>query len=293
MARQRFIWPDLWEDESLGSLTPAERLLFIALFSNADDEGRLAAGPANLRALAFRFDEFTLNQVQTMRNHIVAAVRSVHLYHVPGQGWFIQLTSWPKRQHPKYPQPSRLPGPEQGVPWMVEPHDSSNEPPVQEKDTSEVTVEPEVSCSVGWDGLGRDGIGERSLVHADGANGSNPPAVEPAARPPDPFAADFETWWATYPRKQDKQKARVRYQARRRAGLSAADLLAAARHLAAAGRERQYVPMAKTFLGADVTEWVAGIPDGERATGPPDGRRLTWFDQSRGALQASRGGETP
>lgn len=149
MARQRFIWPDLWDDSDFGALTPAERLLFIALFSNADDHGRIPADAPNLRAIAFRFDEVSLDQVRDMRDHIVARMGHVQLYSVRGRE-YIQLTSWAKRQHPKYPTDSRIPGPEEAdrlepsgsVPGIL-PEDSAMPPPAVEE-----------RSSAGWVGLG-------------------------------------------------------------------------------------------------------------------------------------------
>jgi len=248
----------LWEDKAFGRLAMAERVLFIALFSNADDEGRILADPANLRALAFRYDDFSLAEVRAMRDHIVATMPNVVLYEAQGDE-YIWLRSWAKRQHPKYPQPSRLPPP---------PPDSDTIPatlPQTSERFGETLPEPSPEpaeglaerSSVGWDGMGRDRSGEGSLVHPlSRANDADPPA-------PPPFYPDFETWWAVYPRKQGKQAAYARYVARRRAGLSAEALLAAAQHMAAAGREPPYVPLPKTFLGPDVTEWVAGIPASE------------------------------
>ena len=57
MARKRMIDPRIWEDEHFGKLSDKAKVLFVSCISNADDDGRLSANPANLRALAFRFDE--------------------------------------------------------------------------------------------------------------------------------------------------------------------------------------------------------------------------------------------
>ena len=259
MARQRFIWPDLWEDKAFGRLAMAERVLFIALFSNADDEGRILADPANLRALAFRYDDFSLAEVRAMRDHIVATMPNVVLYEAQGDE-YIWLRSWAKRQHPKYPQPSRLPPPppDSGTIPETLPHTSERFGETLPEPSPESDEGLAEHSSVGWDGMGRDRSGEGSLVHPlPRANDGDPPT--------DPFRADFEAWWAVYPRKQGKQLAYTRYVARRRAGLSADALLAAARHMAEAQRDPPYIPLPKTFLGPDVTEWVAGIPAAERA----------------------------
>lgn len=153
MARQRFIWPDLWEDEDFGALSPPERILFIALFSLADDEGRLPASPANLRALAFRFDDYTLDEVRAMRDHIAATMRHVELYAVDGKE-YIWLTSWQQRQHPKYPQPSRIPAPPSPSSGSEAQMDGSPQAVGVRSGNVEGTLEED--SSVGWVGLSRD-----------------------------------------------------------------------------------------------------------------------------------------
>ncbi|HUY08421.1 MAG TPA: hypothetical protein VMW80_03090 [Candidatus Dormibacteraeota bacterium] len=57
MSRIRTIKPEFWEDEGNGRLSPLARLLFIATFNMADDEGRLRWTPAYLKASAFMYDE--------------------------------------------------------------------------------------------------------------------------------------------------------------------------------------------------------------------------------------------
>jgi len=333
VARQRFIWPDLWEDPDIGLLSAMERLLFVALFSNADDAGRIAADPANLRATAFRFDDVTLREVETMRDHVVATLRHVELYTVAGRP-YIQLTSWDKRQHPKYPQPSRLPGPEQADPAPTAPPTEPTPPappPCEPSATTEpatapltVSIAPWVEAiadrtgssvtvlnakdiitdgtlpedygpgspvtilnngdlaipgtlpedcgnvpevlenhsSVGWVGLGREEIRDPEILATPAA-----PSVATA-----PYQAEFDHWWAGYPVKVRKQRAFRQYQARRRAGLSAADLLAARDHYLAQPSTRPgFIRYPANFLDRDVGEWVHGPPTGPPAdTGPPE-----------------------
>lgn len=85
---------------------------------------------------------------------------------------------------------------------------------------------------------------------------------------------DFEAWWSGYPRKVDKAKARERYRARRRQGVTAEQLVTArdAYAMSVAGVESRFVKHASVFLhGADGpwSEWVTGAPEGA-AGGPVD-----------------------
>lgn len=76
-------------------------------------------------------------------------------------------------------------------------------------------------------------------------------------------ASDWEAWWKGYPQKRDKASARSAYYARRRAGVSHADLIAARDHYVAAEGASGFVKYGATFLrGKDGpwSEWVAGTP---------------------------------
>lgn len=110
MARQRFIWPDIWEDPVFGRLQPLEQVLFIGLFSNADDDGRLLADPAHLKAQVFRYTDFTNARVRKIRDDLARKMASVCLYTVDGQE-LIALLKWTEYQKPKYPKASKFPAP--------------------------------------------------------------------------------------------------------------------------------------------------------------------------------------
>ena len=56
MARIRTTKPEFWEDEKVGTLSRDARLLFLATWNVADDEGLLRWNPAYLKAEAFRYD---------------------------------------------------------------------------------------------------------------------------------------------------------------------------------------------------------------------------------------------
>lgn len=111
MARQRFIWPNLWDDPQLGRLTDTERLLYIGCFSMADDDGRLIGEPAHLRSTVYAFrPRMSLASVTNARTNISQACSQFHVYEVAGVE-YIQFLNWGEWQKPKYPSPSKLPPP--------------------------------------------------------------------------------------------------------------------------------------------------------------------------------------
>lgn len=56
MARIRTIKPEYWEDEVIGALSLGARLLFIATWNYADDEGLIRWSAPHLKSVAFRYD---------------------------------------------------------------------------------------------------------------------------------------------------------------------------------------------------------------------------------------------
>lgn len=110
MARQRFIHPDIWKDPTFGKLPEGEQVMFIGLFSIADDDGRTVADPAYLRSELFAYKDFTTKKVKSLRDSVAQKVESVCLYTV-GTVDYIALLKWSEYQKPKYPKASKLPPP--------------------------------------------------------------------------------------------------------------------------------------------------------------------------------------
>ena len=131
---RRWIDPGLFTDEKLARATVPERLLFTCLVANQDDDGRLLAHPGFLRAAAFAYDDFTLEDVKKMRDHLAAVNANVIVYEKDGHE-YIQLRRHSRYQRPRYYHPSRFPAP-LGWPYADE-HPSggqggTEEPPLGE-----------------------------------------------------------------------------------------------------------------------------------------------------------------
>ena len=184
MARQRFIWPSIWEDLDVASLSRDERLLFIGLFSLADDQGRIEADPRYLKGNIFRYDEdLTVEQVRAMRDRIATVLhRSVQLYTVDGRD-YIQLKRWRRYQRPQYPKPSNLPPPpdEDSTQIRGSLHESSVTPPRAVEEGSSSSPR-ELAPGMGRDGMDRDGMGRDGLGGGVGEP-SSPAPSEPEAHP--------------------------------------------------------------------------------------------------------------
>ena len=72
MARNRMIRPEFWEDSKIASLRYPARLLFIALWNFADDEGYLPCDFKWLKAKCLPYDKLDISE---FINELVAAKR--------------------------------------------------------------------------------------------------------------------------------------------------------------------------------------------------------------------------
>ena len=107
MPRKRDIDPRIWENEQLANVPIEARLLFIGMFSNADDEGRLKGSPRWLKAQIFRYDDLTSAQVQEWRDALLG-VQLIHIYE-EGEDQYIHLPTFGKWQSINRRFDSKLP----------------------------------------------------------------------------------------------------------------------------------------------------------------------------------------
>lgn len=110
MPRRRMIDPDLWADRKLGQLSDGARLLFIGMFSNADDEGRLTGDPVDLKRLIFGFSKKTPEQVAAHLEELAPTCKHLLLYEIDGEKYAAFL-KWPEYQYIQRPKASRIPPP--------------------------------------------------------------------------------------------------------------------------------------------------------------------------------------
>jgi hypothetical protein len=102
--------PAFWQSYTMAKLTQRQRLLFIGLFSNADDQGRLKGHPGIVKSLVFPVDDLSHDVV---RGDLAAiqAVGSIFIYQVEGND-YIQITNWWRYQSPQWAYTSPIPAPE-------------------------------------------------------------------------------------------------------------------------------------------------------------------------------------
>lgn len=108
MARKRMIDPAIWQSQDFSRLSMLAKLVFIGLFSYADDEGRGRATAAYVKSMVFPYDgKLRVTDIDRSLNEI-AANMSITFYTSDGNEYY-SLDNWPKWQKVDKPQPSKLP----------------------------------------------------------------------------------------------------------------------------------------------------------------------------------------
>lgn len=109
MARKRQIDPAIWTSEQFCRLSDGAKLMFIGLFSNADDEGRIKARTDYLKAIIFPEDRKTLRAIRGFRDEVMQQQLGF-LYSHDGTE-YIFLPGFAEHQYISKRQRSHLPAP--------------------------------------------------------------------------------------------------------------------------------------------------------------------------------------
>lgn len=107
MARIRSIKPEFWQDERLATLHRDHRMLFVGLWTIADDDGRLRGSPLFIRAQVFPYDLDV--DVQAGLDALQAIGRIIQ-YRSGGES-YVWICNFRKHQRIDKPKASNLPGP--------------------------------------------------------------------------------------------------------------------------------------------------------------------------------------
>ena len=238
MGRIRTIKPEFHRSESLAQCSVHARLTYIGLWSEADDHGR---GVANARALKGALwsldDDVTWEHVEGFLGELERS-QHIEIYEVAGKRYY-EIRRWDQHQAASH---------RRGKP--VHPASCGTLHANACKDVHD-------ACGgVSELGTGNRDQGARGVAGVDGID------------------ADFDTWWAEYPKQVEPTDAKRAYRKARSGGASEAELVAAARNYAqhVIHAQPEYVKLAKNFLNGeswrDYLEPVAAGPNAqERALG--------------------------
>lgn len=110
MARKRMIDPGIWSSEDFSKLTSFSKLVFIGLFSLADDEGRGKANPSYLKSMLFPYEEGIRSADIKKTLQEIASTMSV-IFYTHDEKEYYALKSWGRFQTINRPSPSDIPAP--------------------------------------------------------------------------------------------------------------------------------------------------------------------------------------
>lgn len=112
MARIRTVKPEFWEDESVAALSRDARLLFIACFNYADDEGLIRWTTAYVKASVFMYDDdLTMAKVERLMTELAEGGMVYPYRGGKTQQRLAYVVNFRKHQKINRPQSSKLPPP--------------------------------------------------------------------------------------------------------------------------------------------------------------------------------------
>lgn len=106
MARIRTIKPEFPQSESMGRISRDARLLFVMLWTIADDSGRLRGNSRMLASLLFPYDD----DAKTLIDGWLGELESEHclVRYLVESDTYIEILNWQKHQKIDKPSPSKI-----------------------------------------------------------------------------------------------------------------------------------------------------------------------------------------
>lgn len=250
--RIRSIKPEFWRSDDIDALDWDTRLVFIGLWSYVDDNGVGIYKLSNVVSDLFAHDFYrdpnaTLNRVSEALNRLESR-SMISRYRVENKD-FIHITNWESHQRVNNPNKPRYPLPT-----------SENSEPIEtlsrDDSGSNETLSP--------------GAGEqRSRGTGEQGNSKTRERVG--------YSPEFETFWATYPRKESKRQAWTAWgKAIKRASVEAITE-GALRYAQDPNRSDQFTKHASTWLNADGWEDDA-LPSRVTQDIPKPSKSRGWLD---------------
>lgn len=220
MARIRSIKPDAFTSDSLSSVSVLARWTFAGTWTYCDDEGRGRADYRLLRAALFPLDDSVTVKVLEKAVRELLDAGCLCVFTVAGKD-YLHCPNWTSHQKVNRPTKSKF-------------------PPCPEHEN-------------GTDGTVQGGLTESSVSDHGGLTGGKEQGTGKGTGKGDAAdAAEFDSFWATYPRKDAKANARKAY-AKAIKSVTPAEIKAGLdRHLAKwAASDPKFIPHAATWLNGE------------------------------------------
>ena len=180
MARIRSLKPELPQSESMGRVSRDARLLFIQLWTIADDSGRARGNSRMLASLLFPYDDDAPHLIDGWLDELERE-GCIRRYVVDGQK-YLDIPNWLKHQKIEKPSQSKLP------PFT----EASPTPP---RIVAEPSVTPHPRKGKEGKGVGEDGKGKGPGPLA----AAEPRPGEPAVEAWNAYALAYQKRWGVAP----------------------------------------------------------------------------------------------
>jgi len=284
MARIRTIKPEFFTSPDTARVSHAARLLYIAMWSWADDYGRGEMNILQLRAFAFpEEDRWLDSELQSLGKEFQSLCKEVvdgfglHVYKHRGRS-FYQIPSWDSHQKTQRKASSKIPtfdDPE-SVPDLRF-HESVGSS--EEKQGSSEFTQGKITPGTGEQGNREQGTGEVKDLSIQ--------EIDEPAKPKPTYSPEFEDWWRRFPKRTgSKKNAYTQFKAALKR-ISLDDLNAATDNLAAfvaAGhREPRFIKDGERWLKEDRWEEILEVPN---TTAPKTNSLAAWGAPSARVVNA-------
>lgn len=142
MARKRMIDPNIWQSEDFSKLSTLAKLVFIGLFSLADDKGRGRCNPVYLKSTLFPYEENIRSADIDKTLSEISSNMSVIFYSCDGSSYY-SLYNWNTWQKIDRPSESKIPDYDANIMTRLLFDDNSTKPR-REFDTNKKRIEKEI-----------------------------------------------------------------------------------------------------------------------------------------------------
>jgi hypothetical protein len=257
MPRIRTIKPELPQSQTIGRLSRDARLLFIQLFTVADDAGRARAASRLLASLLYPYDDDAPGLIETWLGELEQH-KQIRRYEVDGSE-YLEIVKWLEHQKIDRPSPSRLPEYREG-----------SLPNREDSRGSDADLGPSTSIK---------DLGPHTAAGAEAP----------------PSACDFfEEFWREYPQRDGdnpKLPAKIKFDALVKTGLDPKMIIAGARQFATKSREQgqertRFIPHALKWLSEQRWADIAAVS--YLANEPVDPAKINWLFNARFWLDNER-----
>ena len=115
MARIRTIKPEFPQSESMGRISRDARLLFIQMWTLADDSGRLRGNSRMLASFLFPYDDDAPECIDQWLEELKGQGCIVRYVAQQDGGQYVQICNWKSHQKIDKPSESRIPAPDSSI----------------------------------------------------------------------------------------------------------------------------------------------------------------------------------